>query len=486
MKPTVKHSAAIESFYHLQNIDLEGRPCQGLACFAARKSLVGARQEPCDGPAVYCLGRCYNAPVKGGAVDRPECFVFSRETVLSSNLLSGGVRDIGEYIQRGGGQALHKALSLSPQEVIHVIEQSGLRGRGGAGFPTGKKWRLVAEEKNHPKFVIANADEGDPGAYGDRMLMEDDPFRLIEALVIAGRTVGAEQGFIYLRKEYPAAASVLQHALEQARDAGWIGKCILGTAHRFDLTLVIGAGSYLCGEETALLNALEGKRPEPRLRPPQITSNGLHGLPTLVNNVETLAAIPWIVNHGAKAYAALGTPSSSGTKLLSLNSLFNRPGLYEVEFGISLRDIVSNLGKGLRQGRLWGIMVGGPLATLLPPSQWDTALDYEKMQAIGASVGHGGVIAFTDNTAIADLLAEVMTFGALESCGKCTPCHLGTARLAKMFESVRQGERLDPRKVYPLVDALAMTSLCGHGKGLAEFLRGIQRHFPTEWQSCFQ
>ncbi|KAF0146905.1 MAG: NADH dehydrogenase (quinone), partial [bacterium] len=328
-------------------------------------------------------------------------------------------------------------------------------------------------------------DEGDPGSFSDRLLLEDDPFRLIEACMIAAVAVGATQGFIYLRQEYAAAQTILQAALAQARAHGWLGHPLPGCEHPFELTLAVGRGSYLCGEETALLNSLEGRRPNVRVRPPQITEHGLWDAPTLVNNVETLCAVPWIVGHSAEAYAALGHGRSRGTKLLSLNSLFRRPGLYEVEFGITLQQIVEDLGGGLRRDRLMGVMVGGPLAGLIPPSLLDTPLEYETMQAIGGAVGHGGVIAFADDTSIAELMAEVFRFGADESCGTCTPCRLGSAELARMSADAKAGIKGDGARWRALVEALAAGSLCGHGRDLAEFARSLERHYPRELAACF-
>ncbi|HEU4845050.1 MAG TPA: NADH-ubiquinone oxidoreductase-F iron-sulfur binding region domain-containing protein [Burkholderiaceae bacterium] len=482
----IHRDLAAHSFYHLEQVALQGKACQGLACFLARQAdparWARAQQDPAP---VFCLGQCYQAPASHGDTTAPYCEVHAEETVLLGNVIAGGVRHLAHYLAGGGGAGLRQALALGPQAVLQALDASGLRGRGGAGYPTGSKWRKVTQQAAPKKYVVANADEGDPGAFSDRMLMEADPFRLIEAMLIAGLTVGATHGIIYLRKEYDGAATVLREALAQAYLAGWLGQRAAGSAHCFDLELVVGQGSYLCGEETAMLNAIEGRRPEARLRPPQITDRGLEGVPTLVNNVETLCAIPWILKHGAARYAALGTADSPGTKLLSLNSLFRRPGLYEVEFGISLRTIVEMLGQGVQRGRLTGVMVGGPLAGLLPPSLLDTQLDYVAMAAAGGAVGHGGVLAVTDATPIAALVAHVLRFGALESCGKCTPCHLGSPELARMAAQAAAGRRGDGQRWRALVEALAATSLCGHGRGLAEFAQSIARHYPEELASCF-
>ncbi|WP_241687684.1 NADH-ubiquinone oxidoreductase-F iron-sulfur binding region domain-containing protein [Janthinobacterium sp. 17J80-10] len=485
------HSATLphgpnRSYYHLNQVPLTGHACQGLACFAARKEDSQRwAQAHARMPAIYCLGRCYQAPAAFGDNARPHVEALARETVLLGNLRNGGVHSLASYLANGGGAALRQALDMPPAALIASIAESGLRGRGGAGFPTGRKWAAVAAASGPRKYVVANADEGDPGTFSDRMLMEDDPFLLIEAMLIAALAVGAEHGYIYLRKEYPGAQASLASALQQAHEAGWLGPQVLDSPHRFEIEMIIGQGSYVCGEETAMLNAIEGKRPEVRLRPPQIAEYGLFNLPTLVNNVETLCAVPWIVTHGAQAYARLGTLASRGTKLVSLNSLFRRPGLVEVEFGMPLRHIVDEAGGGLKRGRLLGLMVGGPLAGLVPPALLDTPFCHEELQRIGCAVGHGGMIAFADDTTIPEIMAEVFRFGALESCGKCTPCHLGSPELARMWQAAVAGERISRPRWDALIDALLATSLCGHGRGLAEFARAIERHYPLELEKCF-
>ena len=482
MKPMQRHAAA-GSFYHLAGMPLTGCACNGLACFAARADNPKRWAKACQQRSpFYCLGKCYAAPSDADHDTSPHIAVHSRRSVLLENVRAGGVRGLAEYQTRGGGAARLAALAMPPDDVVRLIDNAQLRGRGGAGFPAGRKWQAMAAQHATRKYLVINADEGDPGAFSDRFLLERDPFRLIEAATIAAHATGATHGYIYLRKEYPDAARVLANALPEARAAGWLGA-------QFDLECVIGEGSYLCGEETALLNALEGRRPEARMRPPQLTEHGLFGLPTLVQNVETLCAVPWIVTQGADAYAGLGFSQSRGTKLLSLNSLFRRPGVYEVEFGIPLERVVDELGGGLRRGQLKGVMVGGPLAGIVPPSLLDTRLGYEEMQAIGCAVGHGGMIAFTDDTPLAAIVEEVFRFGARESCGKCTPCHLGMPRLAVMFAAVREGGLRgggdDAAQCDALLEALAATSLCGHGRGLAEFARAVQTHYAEEWSACF-
>jgi formate dehydrogenase iron-sulfur subunit len=372
---------------------------------------------------------------------------------------------------------------------VSSIEASGLRGRGGAGFSTGKKWRVVAEQKGPEKFVVANADEGDPGAYIDRFLLEDDPHRLLEAMAIAGYAVGATQGYIYLRKEYPHARIALERALLEARQEGFLGKRILCSDFPFDVELIVGQGSYVCGEETALLNSIEGRRPEVRLRPPYPSEYGLLGKPTLINNVETLANIPWIVRNSADAFRRLGFSKSRGTKVLSLNSLFRNPGLYEVEFGMSIRDIVGDLGGGLKAGTVKGVIVGGPLAGIIPPHLFDTPLGFEELARIGASVGHGGMIAFDEHASIAELIHHVFEFAAYESCGKCTPCRLGSRRIEQMFRQIVKAGCVpaqEKKECMEVVSALAMTSLCGLGTGLAEFAQSALRHYAEELEPCFR
>jgi len=403
-------------------------------------------------------------------------------------IAAGGTRSFSAYTRAGGYVALESALARGPDELVREIEISGLRGRGGAGFPTGKKWRAVLSENSPEKFVVANADEGDPGAYIDRFIIEDDPHALIEGMIIAGYAVGAGRGFVYLRVEYPEAHKLLTEAIGDARRHGLLGNRVLGGDFSFDIEVVVGKGSYVCGEETALLNSIEGRRPEVRARPPYPTNKGLWNKPTLVNNVETLANIPWIVHNGGIPYATLGTATSTGTKVISLNSLFNRPGLYEIDFGISIRHIVEVLGGGLKTGSIKGVIIGGPLAGVIPPSLLDTPFAFEELRAIGASVGHGGIVAFDERTSIAQLMHHVFAFGAFESCGKCTPCRLGSREIERLFwEVIQRGNApAEKRPEFEAVTtALALTSLCGHGSGLAEFARSVSRHYPEELQSCF-
>lgn len=480
--------ADVQSFYSLADADLSQAVCQGTACFAARHAnLEDWRRAEGQLPRVYCLGKCYAAPATGADRSRPRMVVKSRTAVVLERIVAGGAHALDAYVRGGGLAGLQQSMASGPEATIGQIERSELRGRGGAGFPTGVKWRAAAASDAPTKYVVANLDEGDPGAYIDRFIAEDDPFALLEGMTIAAYAVGAARGYLYVRCEYPGAIGRLEQALAEARSGRLLGERVLDTDFSFDIELVVGGGSYECGEETSLLNSIEGRRPVARVRPPYVAERGLWGLPTIVNNAETLASVPWIMRHGADAYASLGIPGSRGTKVLSLNSLFRRPGLYEVEFGISLREIVEDLGGGLASGKLRGLMVGGPLAGLVPPYLLDTRLGFAEMRAIGASVGHGGVIAFDERTTIRELVEHVFSFGAYESCGQCTPCRLGTRRIKEIFAQAAAGgsSAAEQQEWEEVVTALKLASLCGLGTGLAEFAESILRHYSQELRACF-
>jgi formate dehydrogenase iron-sulfur subunit len=384
--------------------------------------------------------------------------------------------------------SLAKALQLEPEEIVRCVVDSGLRGRGGAAFPTGKKWAAALRNSSAVKFVVANADEGDPGAYIDRFILEDDPFLLLEGMAIAGYAIGAHKGYVYVRAEYPRAFDILQDAIVTARQSEVLGPHILGTNFAFDVDVIQGHGGYVCGEETALLNAIEGKRPEVRIRPPYPSSSGLFGKPTLVNNVETLANIPWILAHGGEAYRRLGFSNSPGTKVVSLNSLFAKPGLYEIEFGVPVRYIVEELGGGLKSGVLKGLMIGGPLAGILPPTLLDCKFGFEELASVGACVGHGGIVAFDENTSILELIHHVFSFAAYESCGRCFPCRLGTARIESQLDKLIRLGILDggfESEWDDITNALESATACGFGSGVADFANSVRMHYREELGRCF-
>ena len=478
----------VDSFYHLSGCSLSGKVCRGTACFAARH-LNPERwaQAIAQEPRVYCLGKCFVAPSMQNGEPRPNVEIHSRKGIVLDRLVRGAARTLDAY---GGYRALEKALRRPRDEIVEAVETSGLRGRGGAGFPTGKKWRAVAQQKSPEKFVVANADEGDPGAYIDRFLMEDDPHALIEGMLLAAYAVGARKGWIYLRKEYPRAEEILRNAIDEAHAAGFLGESIVERDFSFDIEIVIGRGSYVCGEETAMIRSIEGRRPEVMARPPYPTEHGLFGKPTLINNVETLVNVPWIVAHGGEAYRTLGFSQSRGTKVVSLNSLFVRPGLNEIEFGITVRQIVEEFGGGLRDGAaIKAIMIGGPLAGVIPPHLLDRPFGFEELHAIGASVGHGGLVAFDQHTSIPELVEHVFSFGAYESCGKCTPCRIGARRIEEIFARIVKRGSVPAENLSEfeqLVTALRWTSLCGHGGGLGEFAESILRYYRDDLASCFK
>jgi formate dehydrogenase iron-sulfur subunit len=404
-------------------------------------------------------------------------------------VVTGPTTNIDDYRARDGLVGLERAVSMSREAVVSEIEASRLRGRGGAGFLAGRKWRSAFERSESPKFVVCNADEGDPGAYVDRFLLEDDPYSVLEAMMIAAYAIGAERGYVYVRSEYPEACASMRQAVGAARAAGLLGDAVFGRGVAFDVEVLLGKGSYVCGEETALLNAIEGRRPDVRARPPFPTERGLFDKPTLVHNVETLANVPWILREGAASYASLGHGSSRGTKVFSLNSLFRKPGLFEVEFGTSLAHLLFDLGGGLRTGELTGTLVGGPLAGVIAPQRVDVRLTFEDLDVIGGSLGHGGVIGFDAGTSMLDLAHEVFGFGAYESCGKCTPCRVGSAEVEEALRGAVAGSALDDSErasVHRIVEALGAASLCGHGTGLAAFARSLVRNYPHEVRACFE
>ncbi|MCB8931819.1 MAG: NADH-quinone oxidoreductase subunit L [Fimbriimonadaceae bacterium] len=478
----------VDSFYHLHNIPMEHRLCRGLSCFAAqarnaeRWSAAIAQEPP-----VFCLGKCYMAPASADDEAEPRVEVRSRVPIVLDGVAGNDQRPLDAYRAAGGYGGLEQALAHPPEWTLAQIETAQLRGRGGAGFPAGIKWRAVAKERSEIKHVVANADEGDHGSYIDRFVMERTPHRVLEALGIAAHAVGSQHATIYLRKEYPKAHTALVQAMDEAREAGWIGRPIPGYSFKFDIDLVIGEGSYVCGEETSLIRSIEHRRPEVMARPPFPTQKGLFGYPTLVNNVETLASVPWIAKHGGDAYAAMGTRTSRGTKAVSLNSLFARPGLYEVEFGMPLRWVFETLGGGFREGEMKAAIMGGPLAGVLKPEEFDTPLDFEAMRAVGASVGHGGVVAFDQSTRMVDLLAHVFAFGTNESCGKCTPCRLGSRRALDLLRKAQTQplEKAETAELFALMDALRQTSLCGHGSGLGVFAQSVFAKFGEELEPWF-
>jgi formate dehydrogenase iron-sulfur subunit len=398
-----------------------------------------------------------------------------------------GVTDplsLADYEAHGGWAGLRRALNTAPADIVQQVLDSGLRGRGGAAFPAGIKWRTVAQTPAAQKYVVCNADEGDSGTFADRMLMEGDPFLLIEGMAIAGLAVGATQGFVYIRSEYPHAIAAFDAALALARDAGFLGASVLGSGRAFDIETRVGAGSYVCGEETAMLESLEGKRGMVRAKPPLPAISGLFGQPTVINNVLTFAAVPTILADGPQAYAGYGSGRSRGTLPFQLAGNVKRGGLYELPFGLSLRELVFDIGGGTASGRpVKAIQVGGPLGTYVPASQWDVPLDYDEYLKIGAVLGHGGVVVHDDTANLAQLARYAMEFCAIESCGKCTPCRIGSVRGAEVIDRIVEKRQTEQQVMLlrELCDTMVHGSLCAMG-GMTPFpVLSALEHYPEDF-----
>jgi NADH:ubiquinone oxidoreductase subunit F (NADH-binding)/NADH:ubiquinone oxidoreductase subunit E len=462
--------------------------CTGTACWAAdfgehvaavESGLgvsMGERSE--DGSVsvgqTVCLGFCHSACAvrEGDVVDAGPGAV---ERVLAGELRqadepeSQSVLDEPVLLKRGTFEGLRRARAeLSPAELIAQVKEANVRGRGGAGFPAGTKWEFAARAADPDKAIVVNGDEGDPGSYIDKLLMERNPELLLEGMALAGHAVGARSGYVLVRSEYPQSTRILRETAERCRDE-------LGD---FEVQIVEGAGSYVVGEETALLASVQGFRGTVSARPPFPAERGYHGKPTVVNNVETLCNIPFIAAHGAEAYKALSPGATPGSKLVCLNDRFRNPGMYEVRFGMTMAEICEGLGGGLRDGHtIKAIQIGGPLGGILPGSKLDTPFDFDELAAEGCMVGHGGILAFDERTDVRALARHLLEFGAHESCGKCFPCRIG---LQRAFEMVDRPGELDRDKLEALLETLELGSLCAHGGGMPAPIRSLIAHFPEE------
>ncbi len=397
---------------------------------------------------------------------------------------------LSEYLAHDGFAALQKCLAgMDPLAVIDVIDRSALRGRGGAGFPTARKWRIVHGIESTGKYVICNGDEGDPGAFMDRMLMESFPFRVIEGMMIAAFAVKADKGYIYVRAEYPSAVRRLREALRVCRDAGLIGKNIYGSSFSFELDVFEGAGAFVCGEETAMLESMEGRRGIPRLKPPYPAEQGYHGLPTLINNVETFANVPWIMRHGGEAYAAIGSATSKGTKVFALAGKVARGGLIEVPMGITVREVVEDIGGGTPDGSPFkAVLIGGPSGGCVPAELADTPIDYESLTKVGAIMGSGGLIVLDRNDCMVQMARYFLEFCQCESCGKCTFCRIGTRRMLDILEKITRGKAkaADLTELTTLSDMVCRASLCGLGKTAPNPVLSALRFFREEFEAHLQ
>ncbi|MFM1799884.1 MAG: hypothetical protein RLZZ117_2162 [Cyanobacteriota bacterium] len=376
---------------------------------------------------------------------------------------------------------------LTPEAVREQVRRSGLRGRGGGGYPTGLKWDTVALQPPGPRYVVCNADEGDPGAFMDRSVLESDPHRLLEGLAIAAYAVGASKGFVYVRAEYPLAIERIRLAIQQARRLGWLGDAIAGTSFSLHLEVRVGAGAYVCGEETALLHSIQGQRGTPRTRPPYPAQSGLWGAPTLINNVETLAAVPTILREGGDGYAAIGTEGSKGTKVFALSGDVATPGLVEVPMGTSLRTVVETMGGGVPEGgAIKAVQTGGPSGGCIPADLLDTPVDYESLQALGSMMGSGGLVVMGETTSMPAVARHFMRFSVSESCGKCVPCRAGTVQLLQLLDRVveRRATLADLEQLEQLCQMVRRTSLCGLGQAAPNPVLSTLRHFRHEYAAA--
>jgi NADH:ubiquinone oxidoreductase subunit F (NADH-binding)/NADH:ubiquinone oxidoreductase subunit E len=474
------------------------RVCTGTACFAATANAhvdqlsdalgvaLGERSE--DGAVslaeTVCLGFCHSSPAirDGELIDAgPSALqrVLAGRTAAAAEPEWTSVLDTPVLTQPGAWEGLHHSLAAhTPESLLEAVTAARVRGRGGAGFPAGDKWAFARASPGEQKFIVANGDEGDPGSYIDKYLMERNPALVLEGMALAGYAVGADHGFILTRSEYPLSKPALERAAADARSGGSLGMNIRGSGFDFDVTVLEGAGSYVVGEETALLACIEGLRGTVSARPPFPAVRGLYGLPTVVNNTETLANIPFIAREGAAAYAALSPGASTGSKLVCFNERFAAPGVYEVRFGTSLRELCEGLAGGMRDGHtLRAVQIGGPLGGILPASQLDTPFDFDQLAALGCMVGHGGIVGFDERTDMRELARHLLRFGAHESCGKCFPCRIGLRRAHEMFDGPAAVSRV---RLEELLEALELGSLCAHGSGMPAPIRSLLAHFPDE------
>ncbi len=472
------------------------RVCTGTACFAADADLhvreladglgVGLGERSADGSVslaeTVCLGFCHSSPAvrEGDRVDAGEGALArvlagdtgdAPEPEWSSTLPEPVLTEPGRWL--GLGRALAQ---MAPAELLDAVVAGEVLGRGGAAFPAGEKWRFAAAAAGGQKFVVVNGDEGDPGSYIDKYLMERNPELVLEGMALAAYAVGADHGFVLTRSEYPRSKPALERAAEAARREGHLGQNIAGTSFSFDVTVLEGAGSYVVGEETALLACLEGLRGTVSARPPFPAERGLYGAPTVVNNVETLANIPFIALRGADAYRALSPGASAGSKLVCFNERFASPGVYEVRFGETLRELCEGLAGGI-DGGIKAIQIGGPLGGILPSWKLDTRFDFDALAAEGCMVGHGSIVGFDAGTDMRALARHLLRFGAHESCGKCFPCRIGLRRAHEMFAA---GAPVDRARLETLLEALEVASLCAHGGGMPAPIRSLLAHFPEE------
>lgn len=412
-------------------------------------------------------------------------FINKQQRIVLRNVGLINPENIEEFIACQGYEALKRALSMKSEEVLAEIENSGLRGRGGAGFPTGLKWKLTRAAEGAPKYIICNADEGDPGAFMDRSVLEGDPHSVIEGMIIAGYAIGASEGYIYVRAEYPLAVKRIETALKQAEKKGFLGENILGSTFSFKIKIKEGAGAFVCGEETALIASIEGRRGMPRLRPPFPANQGLWGKPTSINNVETLANVPWIILNGAKKFASIGTEDSKGTKVFALAGRVKKTGLVEVPMGTSLKEIIFGIGGGIKEEKKFkAVQIGGPSGGCLPAELLETPVEYKALTETGAIMGSGGMIVLDETSCMVDLARYFLTFVQSESCGKCVPCRVGTKRMLEMLEDLTRGESNGEEisNLRELAQVVKAASLCGLGQTAPNPVLTTLKYFLPEYE----
>jgi bidirectional [NiFe] hydrogenase diaphorase subunit len=429
----------------------------------------------------------FGDPVPEGQLSLQHPFFARQERVVLENMGETDPNRIEEYIARGGYLALQKAVEeMTPAEVVETIQRSGLRGRGGGGYPTGNKWALLAKADSDAKTVIANGDEGDPGAYMDRTIMEDDPHRVLEGLALSAYATGARKGFIYVRAEYPVAVRRLEAAIRQAKRNKLLGKNLFDKGFTFDVEIRIGAGAFVCGEETALMASIMGQRGTPVLRPPYPTERGLWGEPSMINNVETLANVPTIMNRGADWFASIGTDASRGTKVFALAGKLENTGLIEVPMGITLREIVEEIGGGVPGGKTFkAAQTGGPSGGCIPAKHLDTLMDYDSLMALGSIMGSGGLIVMDEDVAMPEVARYFMKFCMDESCGKCLPCRAGTFEMHELLEALCQGRGTPATlsRLETLCDVVRTNSLCGLGQTAPNPVLSTLHYFRSEYEA---
>ena len=411
------------------------------------------------------------------------------EAMLLKRIHIPNSTDIDVAMAHGAYSSVKKAYAMRPVDVIDEVRRSGLRGRGGAGFPTGTKWSFAAMDRKTPKYLICNADEGEPGTFKDRFILERDPHLLIEGMIIAAYAIGAEQGYIYLRGEYPAVAGILERAIDQAAEKGLLGKRLGGKGVSFDLTVHRGAGAYICGEETSLIESLEGRRGQPRVRPPFPANAGAWGKPTVVNNVETLANVPFVIGLGSDAYARIGVEGSTGTKIFSVSGTVNKPGGYELPMGTTLREIIYTYAGGIRGGReLKAIIPGGVSTPMLTAAHLDVRMDFNSLAATGSMLGSGAVIVMDDRTCMVKATSVIVRFFEHESCGKCTPCREGTGWFSQIYHRMMRGEgrENDIDVLLSICGKMKGKCFCPLGEGAIQPVMSSIRHFRSDYERCIR